>query len=79
MLGRAGDIPGARRELEWVAKLAPYHPDALVQLADVAARQGDLSDARARVDQALRLDPANQRAATLKARLTRAPEPRPSQ
>lgn len=78
MLGRAGDLPGARRELEWVAELAPYYPDALVQLAGVAALQGDLTDARARLDQALRLDPANQRAASLKARLERGAEARPS-
>ena len=55
-----------------MAKLAPYYPDALVQLADVAARQGDLVDAHARLGQALRLDRANPRAVALQARLARA-------
>jgi len=75
-LARGGDLVGARRELEWVARLAPYYPDALVQLAEVAARQGDLADARARVDQALRLDPAHARARALRDRI---PDQSPNQ
>jgi hypothetical protein len=68
-LARAGDLDGARRELEWVARLAPYYTDALVQLAEVAARQGDAVEARARAEQALRLDPSHARARALRDRL----------
>ena len=68
-LARRGDMVGARRELEWVARLAPYYADALVQLAEVAARQGDREAARARVDQALLLDAHHAAALDLRQRL----------
>ncbi|MEJ7601483.1 MAG: multiheme c-type cytochrome [Kofleriaceae bacterium] len=51
------DVAGARRELTVVAKLAPYYADALVQLAGLALTAGDVIDARARVAQALALEP----------------------
>ena len=54
---RRGDLTGARRELTEVVRLAPYHVDALVALAAMAAQQGDLAEARARVAQALALEP----------------------
>jgi hypothetical protein len=68
-LARRGDMDGARRELEWVARLTPYYAEALVQLAQVAARQGDRAEARARVDQALRLDAHNGAALSLRHQL----------
>jgi HEAT repeats/Cytochrome c554 and c-prime len=68
-LARGGDMAGARRELEWVARLSPYHADALVQLAEVAARLGDVAEARARVEQALQLDASHAGALSLRDRL----------
>jgi thioredoxin-like negative regulator of GroEL len=68
-LGGRGDFVGARRELEWVAKLAPYYADPLVQLAAVAAEQGDFKAARARVDQALQLEPKHRGALSLRDKL----------
>ena len=42
----------ARSELETVARLTPYFAEALVQLAEVAARLGDATRARAWLDDA---------------------------
>jgi len=62
-------MAGARRELEWVARLTPYYADALVRLAEVAARQGDVEAARARVEQALLRDAHHAAALDLRQRL----------
>jgi HEAT repeat protein len=69
LLARRGELAGARRELEWVARLTPYYADALVQLAEVAVRQGDGAEALTRVEQALRLDPTHRQAQALRNRL----------
>ena len=69
LLGQRGDMAGARRELEAVVTLAPYYPDALEELAEVAARQGDTGEARRRIDECLRLDPGNKRARAMRSRL----------
>jgi len=70
---RRGDLAGARRELTQVVQLAPYHVEALVRLAVLAAQQGDLVEARARVAQALALEPHHKGALGLAAQLARAP------
>ena len=59
------DLAGARRELTWVVKLAPYYADALVQLAGLALNAGDVVDARARVAQALALEPQHKGALSI--------------
>ena len=71
LLARRGELDGARRELEIVARLTPYHADALAFLAEVQARRGDLAAARARVDEALRFDATNRLALALRDRLPR--------
>jgi hypothetical protein len=63
------DLTAARRELEWVVKLAPYYADALVQLATFAFAQNDLVDARARLAQAFALEPRHKNGLALKAQL----------
>ncbi len=65
-LGGRGDFAAARREYTWVAKLAPYYADPLVQLAAVAAEQGDFVEARARIEQALQLEPRHRGALGLR-------------
>ncbi|MDB4966537.1 MAG: hypothetical protein JWN44_2226 [Myxococcales bacterium] len=56
LYARRGDFASARRELTEVARLTPYFADALLMLADVTARLGDLDAARTWVDDALGLD-----------------------
>jgi Flp pilus assembly protein TadD len=69
MMGKRGDYAGARRELTWVARLAPYYTDALVDLAAIDADLGDFREARRRIDQVLQLEPAHRGALALRARL----------
>ena len=69
MMGRRGDYAGARRELTWVARLAPYYTDALVDLAAIDAELGDFTEARRRIEQVLQLEPAHRGALALRARL----------
>ena len=47
---RGGDLTRARSELEAVARLTPYFAEALVQLARVAARQGDREAAQSWIE-----------------------------
>ncbi|MEO8704487.1 MAG: tetratricopeptide repeat protein [Kofleriaceae bacterium] len=68
--GARRDWPAAKRELEWVAKLAPYYADALGQLAAVLVELGELDEARARIDQLLQLEPTHRGGLALRARVT---------
>jgi hypothetical protein len=61
-----GDFDAATRELTTALAQAPYATDALVLLADIHARRGDLPRARALLEEALRFDPSHKGA---KARL----------
>lgn len=65
-LGRAAmrkrDFATGRKELEQVARLAPYFTDALVELAAANAELGDLAEAKRRVQAVLAVEP-KQRAA----------------
>jgi hypothetical protein len=78
-LGRAlagrGELAAARAELTWVARLTPYFTDGLVELAAVAAAQGDRVEAQARLAQALALEPHHARGRALAARLAGAAAP----
>jgi predicted CXXCH cytochrome family protein len=66
---RRGQWTAARRELSAVVTLAPYYAEAIVRLAGAAAEDGDLDEARARIEQALALEPANKAALALRAKL----------
>jgi len=61
-----GDFDAAIRELEFALNDAPYATDALVLLADIYARRGDLPHAKSLLEEALRFDPGHRGA---KARL----------
>jgi hypothetical protein len=69
LFARRGDFDAARKELTAVARLAPYFIDPLVQLAAIAASQGDLVEARARIAQVLALEPQHRAARALRDRL----------
>jgi len=64
-----GDFDAATRELELALNDAPYATDALVLLADIHARRGDVSRARSLLEEALRFNPGHRGA---RARLTAA-------
>jgi len=59
-----GDFEAAVRELEFALNDAPYATDALVLLADIYARRGDVPHARALLEEALRFNPAHRGART---------------
>lgn len=52
-----GELDAAARELDLVLADTPYAVDALVLLADVNARRGNLTSARSLLEEALRFDP----------------------
>jgi hypothetical protein len=52
-----GDFDAASRELDAALSDAPYAADALVMLADIHARRGDVTGARALLEEALRFSP----------------------
>ncbi|MGZ3460326.1 MAG: tetratricopeptide repeat protein, partial [Archangium sp.] len=54
---RRGDLATGLQQLERSLDLQPYNPEVLVLLADVYARQGDLSRAGEALEEALRFDP----------------------
>jgi len=54
-----GDFDAAIRELEFALNDAPYATDALVLLADIYARRGDLPHAKSLLEEALRFDPSH--------------------
>jgi hypothetical protein len=54
-----GELDTAVRELEFALNDAPYATDALVFLADIYARRGDVPHARALLEEALRFDPGH--------------------
>lgn len=54
-----GDVATAERELGFVISEAPYAVDSLVFLADLDARRGDLTAARAELENALSFDPSH--------------------
>ncbi len=66
----------SKRELTWVARLAPYYVEGLVALAGIAAETGDFAEANARVAQALALAPHDRGALALAAKLTAGTAPR---
>jgi hypothetical protein len=61
-----GEFDAAIRELEFALNDAPYATDALVLLADIYARRGDVPRAKSLLEEALRFDPSHRGA---KARL----------
>jgi Flp pilus assembly protein TadD len=61
-----GDFDTGIRELDFALNDAPYATDALVLLADIYARRGDVQRARALLEEALRFNPGHRGA---KARL----------
>jgi len=61
----AGNLDGARRDLEEAVRLAPGDPAALLNLAAVVAEQGELSRARALTREALALEPGYEKAQAL--------------
>jgi Flp pilus assembly protein TadD len=61
-----GEFDTAIRELEFALNDAPYATDALVLLADIYARRGDITRAKSLLEEALRFDPSHRGA---KARL----------
>jgi Flp pilus assembly protein TadD len=69
MYARRGDFAAAQRQFREVARLTPYFADALLMLADVTARLGDLDGARGWVDDVLALDAGNTAAKQLRLRL----------
>lgn len=76
--GKRQDWTAARRELTIAVTLAPYFPDFLVELASVAAEQGDFAEARARLDQAAALAPMDPGVTGLRAKIDRvSPPPAP--
>jgi predicted CXXCH cytochrome family protein len=72
-LGRAAmrkrDYATGKRELEQVARLAPYFTDALVELAAANAELGDLAEARRRVTAVLAVEPKQRAALELQRKL----------
>ncbi|HKO01324.1 MAG TPA: HEAT repeat domain-containing protein, partial [Thermoanaerobaculia bacterium] len=54
-----GDFDAATRELDNALAQTPYATDALVLLADINARRGNLPHARELLEEALRFDPAH--------------------
>jgi hypothetical protein len=54
-----GEFDGAIRELEFALNDAPYATDALVLLADIYARRGDVPHAKSLLEEALRFDPSH--------------------
>ncbi|MCU1347822.1 MAG: hypothetical protein JWO56_852 [Acidobacteria bacterium] len=66
-----GDFDTATRELGFAVAEAPYAVDALVMLADIQARRGDLAAARAYLDEALRFNPQHAGAKGRLAAMTR--------
>jgi Flp pilus assembly protein TadD len=72
-LGRAAmrrrDFATGKRELEQVARLAPYFTDALVELAAANAELGDLAEARRRVAAVLAVEPKQRAALELQRKL----------
>jgi Flp pilus assembly protein TadD len=72
---RRSEWDAARRELSAVARLAPYYSESLVELAAVAAEQGDFVEARARIAQVLALEPAHRGALELRAKVDKANPP----
>jgi len=71
------DLKTARKELRTVAHLAPYYSDALVELGALSAEEGDFAEARARVAQALALEPHHKGALQLQGRLAGVSAPGP--
>ena len=69
--GARKDWQMAKRELLWVVRLWPFYADAIVQLAAVEHELGNDVAARARVDQALQLEPKHGGAFALRAMLSR--------
>lgn len=69
MLAQRGELDDARRQLETVVELMPYHADALALLAQLLAARNQPAAARARADEALRFDPANRVALGVRERL----------
>lgn len=72
---RRGDLVTGARELERSLDLQPYNAEVLVVLADVYARQGDMTRARERLEEALRFDPRH-RGARQRLELIRGARPR---
>jgi Tfp pilus assembly protein PilF len=64
-----GEFDAAIRELEFALNDAPYATDALVLLADIYARRGDVPRAKSLLEEVLRFDPSHRGA---KARLATA-------
>jgi hypothetical protein len=54
-----GDFDAAVRELEFALNDAPYATDALVLLADIYARRGDVPHARVLLEETLRFNPSH--------------------
>jgi hypothetical protein len=54
-----GNFDKAIRELEFALNDAPYATDALVLLADIYARRGDVPHAKSLLEEALRFDPSH--------------------
>lgn len=75
MLARAGKLEESRGHLRAVVRASPYVTDALWHLAEVEARMGQDSAARALVERALALEPMHSGARNLRARLNAAPPP----
>ena len=69
--GARKDWQMAKRELLWVVRLWPFYADAIVQLGAVEHELGNDVAARARVDQALQLEPKHGGAFALRAMLSR--------
>ncbi|MEO8552747.1 MAG: cytochrome c3 family protein, partial [Kofleriaceae bacterium] len=72
-LGRAAmrrrDFATGKRELDEVARLAPYFTDALIELAAANAELGDLVEARRRVAAVLAVEPKHRGALELQRKL----------
>jgi hypothetical protein len=54
-----GEFDAAISELEFALNDAPYATDALVLLADIYARRGDIPHAKSLLEEALRFDPSH--------------------
>ncbi len=61
-----GELGLTQKMLESVNRLAPQHVDAWVTAAAVAAQLRDMNAAMSKLEAALRLDPSNRRALTLR-------------
>ena len=59
MAARQGDLTAAAERLEHAVNLVPYFTDALIPLADVYARKGQLPLSRDRLLEVLRFEPQN--------------------